>query len=203
MYDIAIISFTFALWNIVPAQNDCKPRDCYDLKCFRLSKAKDGPHTIYPAKSNLTSLQISCDQETDNGGWIMYQRRVDGTINFTRNWQDYKHGFGTNGNGTTELWLGNEQVYQVLQRYGKPKCELRIEADAFDGSSCWLVASNFRMHPEGRRYKMNWDRVTESQNGIAEDWNYHRHLTFKTLDDADENPNTREVGGTAVVLKYS
>ena len=105
MYNIAVM-FAFALWDIVPAQHQCEPRDCYDLKCFGVSTAKDGPHTIYPGNSELASLQVSCDQETDNGGWIMYQRRVDGTLNFTRNWQDYNDGFGTDGDGTTELWLG-------------------------------------------------------------------------------------------------
>ena len=184
MYNIALM-FTFALLDIIPAQYNCKPRDCYDLKCFRVSKAKDGPHTIYPDKSTLTSLQVYCDQDTDSGGWIIYQRRVDGSLNFTRSWQDYKDGFGTNGDGTTELWLGNENVYQMVQSYGYLKGELRIEADAFDGTHCWLVASDFRMYPEGRRYKMDWGRVTESHSGIALNWNFHEVLTFKTHDNVD------------------
>ena len=187
MYNIAVM-FTFALLDIVPAEYDCEPRDCYDLKCFGVSKAKDGPHTIYLAKTNLTSLQVSCDQETDNGGWIMYQRRVDGTVNFARNWQDYKHGFGTNGDATTELWLGNENVYQILQSYGNMKCELRIEADAFDGTSCWVEVDTFRMHSEALGYKIVWVRVFESESGIAENWNFHELLTFKTKDKPDGRP---------------
>ena len=48
----------------------------------------------------LPSLNVSCYQETDNGGCrplscIMYQRRVDGTLTFNRNWKAYKEGFGT------------------------------------------------------------------------------------------------------------
>ena len=77
----------FLLWNIVVAQNDCKPKDCRDLKCYRVSKSKDGPHTIFPGRPDLTSLQVSCDQETEYGGWIIFQRRVDGSVN-------YRNGFG-------------------------------------------------------------------------------------------------------------
>ena len=184
MYNFAVM-FTFALWDIVPAQHQCEPMDCYDLKCFRVSKAKDGPHTIYPGNSELASLQVSCDQEADNGGWIMSQRRVDGTLNFTRNWQDYRDGFGTNGDGTTELWLGNEKVYQMMQSYGNIKCELRIEVDAFDGTSCWLVAADVQMYSEGQRYKMEWGRIRESESGLAANWEFHELLTFKAQDKAD------------------
>ena len=59
-----------------------------------MSKVKDGAHTISDAITpQLTSLQVSCNQETDGGGGIMYiyQRRVDGTEHFTRNWEEYKH----------------------------------------------------------------------------------------------------------------
>ena len=169
--------------------NDCRPKDCYDLKCYMVSKAKDGHHTIYPGTTQPTSLQVSCDQETDGGGWIMYQRRVDGTVNFTKNWEEYKYMFGDHGDNTTELWLGNENVYQVLQSNGNTEWELRIEADAFDGTSCWLVASDFRMNNETLRYSMDWDNVSASKPGIMADWNYHKLIPFTTLDN-----NLRQYG---------
>ena len=183
-------AFAFNLWDMGAAQMDCIPRDCYDLKCYRVSKAKDGPHTIYPSMPPLDSLhhlQVSCDQVTDGGGWIMYQRRVEGTLNFTRNWEEYKYGFGDPGDNTTELWMGNENVYQVLQSYGSStKWELRIEADAFDGTGCWVVASNFRMNDESLRYSMDWDNVTAYKADIVSDWNYHKLIPCPTLDNRGE-----------------
>ena len=73
----------------------------------------------------------------------------------------------------------------MMQSYGNIKCELRIEADAFDGTSCWLVAADYRMYPEGRRYKMDWGRIRESESGLAENWEFHELRTFKTHDDVD------------------
>ena len=88
----------------------------------------------------------------------------------------------TVGDHTTELWLGNEHVYQLLQSYGSTKCELRIEADAFDGTGCWVVASNFRMNNESNRYAMDWDSVVASKADLVEDWNYHKLKLFRTPD---------------------
>ena len=152
--------------------------------CYGLSHGTDGPHTIYPDKQNLASLNVSCDQETGGGGWIMYQRRVDGTVNFTLNWNKYKLGFGNNGGNTTELWLGNENVYQLLQSYGGRGGKLRIEVDAFDGELGWIEAHNFTMDDEASQYRIHWDTCVASGSGMANIWNQHKGHPFKTIDKA-------------------
>lgn len=35
-------------------------------------------------------LQVWCEQEIDNGGWTVIQTRRDGSVNFFRNWDNYK-----------------------------------------------------------------------------------------------------------------
>ena len=188
LYPIAVL-FAFDLWDLAAAFNDCRPKDCYDLKCYRVSKAKDGPHTIYPDTPDLTEtgLNVSCDQETDGGGWIMYQRRLDGTVNFTRTFEEYKRHFGQHGDNMTELWLGNENVYQVLQSYGTTECELRIEVDAWDEETCWLVASNFRIGDEYRNYTLDWDNVISSHPDTESNWDLHKLLSFRTFEDENKD----------------
>ena len=64
---------------------------------------------------------------TDGGGWIVIQKRFDGSVDFNRNWNDYKNGFGdVNG----EYWLGNEFVHQYTE---KDQSEMKIETVAFNG----------------------------------------------------------------------
>ena len=187
LYPIAVL-FAFDLWDLAAALNDCRPKDCYDLKCYRVSKAKDGPHTIYPDTPDLTTgLNVSCDQETDGGGWIMYQRRLDGTVNFTRTFEEYKRHFGQHGDNMTELWLGNENVYQVLKSYGTTECELRIEVDAWDEETCWLVASNFTMGNEYRNYTLDWDNVIGSHPDLESNWDFHKLLSFRTIEDENKD----------------
>jgi hypothetical protein len=46
-------------------------------------------------------------------GWTVLQRRSNGTIDFYRNWQDYRNGFG---DLRTEFWLGNEKIHQLTNQ---------------------------------------------------------------------------------------
>ena len=77
MYYSAVM-FAFILRNGFIAQHMCKPTACYDLKCYRISTGKDGPHTIYPDKPGVdtTPINVACDQDTDGGGWVIYQLKT-------------------------------------------------------------------------------------------------------------------------------
>lgn len=35
-------------------------------------------------------IQVWCEHGLDNGGWTVFQRRKDGSVNFFRNWDNYK-----------------------------------------------------------------------------------------------------------------
>ena len=187
-YFLAIIAGL--LWRICGATNDCKPKDCYDLKCYRVSRGKDGDHTIYPDAGTLGNLDVSCDQITDGGGWIIYQRRLDGSVNFTRNWDDYKNGFGIIGDDKEEMWLGNENVYQLLQGNGsnETEFELRFEVHSFDGDSGWVSCYPIQMSPESDSYSLTWDAIEESSPGLSRDLEYHKNKPFTTFDRVNSIP---------------
>ena len=47
----------------------------------------------------------------------VFQRRFDGTVDFYRNWTEYREGFG-NANG--EYWLGIDSIHDLLNRTRGP-----------------------------------------------------------------------------------
>ena len=66
--------------------------------------------------------------ENDGGGWTVFQRRVDGTVNFYRDWKSYVYGFGFLED---EHWLGLSKLYR-LANVSAPS-ELRVDMGDFEG----------------------------------------------------------------------
>ena len=59
-------------------------------------------------------------EQNDCRGWNshfpqVFQRRLDVSVNFLRDWNSYKRGFG---NQLTEFWLGNDNLH-FLTSLGK------------------------------------------------------------------------------------
>ena len=70
-------------------------KNCADI--YKAGKREDGVYTIKP--DNLTAFDVFCDQTTDGGGWTVFQKRLNGSVDYYRYWNDYKCGFGGEGRG--------------------------------------------------------------------------------------------------------
>ena len=65
--------------------------------------------------------------ETDGGGWTVFQRRMDGTVNFYRGWSDYLSGFGDLDG---EFWLGLSKIHRLTT----VNTTLRVDLHDFSGN---------------------------------------------------------------------
>ena len=83
------------------------PRDCSELK--KEFKNRNGSYTIYPYGVRNENVNVYC--EIDLGGsWTVIQRRFNGSVDFYRNWTEYKQGFGSS---LGEYWIGNDVIHQL------------------------------------------------------------------------------------------
>ena len=81
-------------------------KDCIDA--FKRGNKHDGVFKIDIPVIGLS--KVRCDMETSPGGWIVFQRRVDASVDFFRTWNEYKEGFGDpSGN----FWLGLEKLHHL------------------------------------------------------------------------------------------
>ena len=159
----------------------CKPKDCIDLKCYGVRTAPDGAD-IYTESTSFKKVKVTCDQKSAGGGWMVYLRRFDGSVPFSRPWAKYKSGFGKQGD-KSESWLGNEIVYQLVNKCKDAKGKLRIEGALFNGSSCDIVADNFWLGDEANNYRMHFGKVTSNCGQlVAGNWVYHNDAVFATND---------------------
>lgn len=74
----------------------------------------------------------------------VFQRRLNGSVNFTRNWNEYKRGFG---NLPGEFWLGNEAV-RLLTGQAESKWTIRVNLTDETGVKGSLTKSQFRVSGE-------------------------------------------------------
>lgn len=60
--------------------------------CFQVRQAGHTTSGMYLLKAEGSDrlIQAWCEHKLDNGGWTVFQRRKDGSVNFFRNWENYK-----------------------------------------------------------------------------------------------------------------
>jgi len=169
-------------------QNLAPARDCraYYEKGIKI----DGVYKIH--QNNLKVVQIFCDQTTDGGGWAVFQRRRDGSVNFYRNWFNYKVGFG---DLSDEFWLGNDNLFTLsLQALYPKRSELRIDMETWSGSKKYAKYSDFQIGDEHTKYKLH---VTGYSGNAGDSMLYHSGHPFSTYD----NDNDSGVENCAVEYK--
>ena len=104
-------------------------------------------------------IQVLCDMNTDSGGWTVFQRRLDGSVDFYRGWVSYKNGFG-NLNG--EFWLGNDNVHRLTD---SDDVMLRVDLEDFEGNIAYAEYTTFKVADEADKYRL----LIGGYNGTAGD----------------------------------
>ncbi|WP_434716242.1 fibrinogen-related protein [Paraburkholderia sp. A3RO-2L] len=115
----------------------------------------------------LTPVDVKCDMTTAGGGWTVFQRRVDSSVDFYRTYAQYAAGFGS---ATTDYWMGNDRL-AVLTANGAHN--LRIDMTRYTGDTSYATYTGFSISPasDGYRIGVTWaggpagDSLT-SQNGM-------------------------------------
>nr|XP_015222247.1 PREDICTED: ficolin-1-like isoform X1 [Lepisosteus oculatus] len=166
-----------------------------------------GWYTVYtPACQRVTVL---CDMDTDQGGWLVFQKRVDGSVNFFRNWKSYRDGFGSQ---LSEFWLGNENIHQLTRTGLSPRqslsvsclppsllvwrcftsilstllCpwpgahELRVDLEDFEGGAAHAQYSSFQLQDESQNYRLLLGAFAGGEAGDS--LSVHGNHSFTTFD---------------------
>lgn len=99
---------------------------------------------------------------------------MDGSVDFYRDWQDYKDGFGSLEG---EFWLGNDNIHWLLA--GHRKNELRVDLMDFNGNIAYAKYSTFDVGPESDNYVLTVDGYS---GDAGESLKHHSGLPFSTRD---------------------
>ena len=113
--------------------------------------------------------------ETYCGGWIVIQQRSAslGTVNFTRNWEDYVNGFGDLDG---EFWIGLNNIYQ-LTNLGATELHISVWNDS-ETSITWNYQT-FRISGPENKYRLT---VGNGTGNGSDPLVYHNGQYFSTYD---------------------
>ena len=134
-----VTGFCLAIFCYTPAEKNC-------AELYKSGKRNSGVYTINP--DGLGAFDVFCDQTTAGGGWTVFQKRMDGSIDFYRGWADYKQGFG-NLNG--EFWLGLDKIHRMTSSEGY---KLRVDLEDFAGNIVYAEYASFGVGSEGTKYQL-------------------------------------------------
>ncbi|XP_063318858.1 tenascin-R isoform X1 [Pelmatolapia mariae] len=162
----AVVSTTFTTGSRLFAT----PQNC--AQHLLNGETLSGIYTIYINRDPSQGVQVYCDMTTDEGGWIVFQRRQNGLTDFSRKWSDYRVGFG---NLEDEFWLGLDNIQKIA---AQGRYELRI--DMRDGQeSVYANYDKFSIGDARNLYKL---RIGEYNGTAGDSLSYHQGRPFSTKD---------------------
>jgi ficolin len=133
-------------------------------------------------QSNDSRKDVFCDMDTAGGGWTVFQRRQDGSVDFNVPWASYESGFGHVGG---EHWLGNRLIHDITT---SDQYTLRIDMEDFDGNKAYAQYDSFSIGSVAEQYQLHVDTYSgtagdsliscSSQNS----YQFHNGMKFSTID---------------------
>ncbi|PIK38025.1 fibrinogen-like protein A [Apostichopus japonicus] len=160
------------------------PRDCKEVYEQCDDQTESGIFMIQPDGAP-EPFAVYCNNSIDGGGWTVFLRRVDGTVNFYRDWNDYKKGFGFL---RREFWLGNDNIAYLTNQ---GNYELRIDMNNVNGKPYYANYNLFRISDESSNYRLTdlGDYLSESTANY-DAMAYNRNMSFTTRDRDNDNKSS-------------
>ncbi|XP_062142885.1 angiopoietin-related protein 2-like [Drosophila sulfurigaster albostrigata] len=153
-------------------------RNCAEAGIYSKSS---GIYEIHIPNYFQQPFKVACDLKTQEGGWTIILRRLDGSVGFYRNWDTYKKGFGDLDG---EFFLGLEKIHALTTEFSQ---ELLVILEDFRGTEVFEKYEKFAIADEDELYALT---TLSTGSGTAGDsLIYNKFSNFSTYDRNNDAPN--------------
>ncbi|KAK7877677.1 hypothetical protein WMY93_031614, partial [Mugilogobius chulae] len=160
----AVVLLVFLAPLLICCRATDKPMDCSDI-LQQKPRSRSGVYTVYPLGG--AQVKFTCQI-------YVIQRRMDGSVNFYRGWDQYVQGFG---DAKGEYWFGLEFMHKITAR---GKHELLVEMEDFQGNKTSARYSSFSVGENCDGYKLTVSGFTNG--GAGDSLSGHNNMKFTTFD---------------------
>ncbi|XP_050080767.1 ficolin-1-like [Anopheles maculipalpis] len=136
-----------------------------------------GVYFMRPNTNFLLNFTVSRDWTNNHGfggNWIVFQRRQNGSLNFYRNWTEYREGFG---DVRGDHWLGLDKLHAIVK---VRQHELLIVLEDFDGVIAYAHYDDFKIGNETEKYVIK--SVGRYKGTAGDSFSSHKDELFSTYD---------------------
>uniref|UniRef100_A0A914QGU2 Fibrinogen C-terminal domain-containing protein n=1 Tax=Panagrolaimus davidi TaxID=227884 RepID=A0A914QGU2_9BILA len=154
--------------------SDCSDKNCFICEkpdpsnlpnfatysdCQELKEAGETKSGMYFISTKNGPKKVYCEMEIENGGWVVIQQRVDGSLEFwNQKWSAYKQGFGLLGEASN-FWLGNDLIHELSSKDLKVILRIELWGDQNPASpyknDYWWSEFNFELEDETSDYTLH------------------------------------------------
>ena len=154
-------------------ESSSPPSDCQDIAQLPSGPYESGIYTIHP-QDGMGSIEVYCDLDINDKGWIVFQRRFDGSVDFYRGWKRYEKGFGKLDG---EFWMGLTNMHRFTKN---GNWSLVVDLEDFDGNTAHAEYDYFNIGNATTKYRLS---VGEYSSGTAGDsLRVNDNMGFSTKD---------------------
>ena len=118
-----------------------------------------------------------CDTSNGGGGWLVVQKRQDGSVDFNRTWLEYEDGFGKL---TGEFWYGLRALHCLT---GQGGWEMRMDIKLTNGTNIFLQYEQFKVASAKDKYKLT---VGGFRGTAIDPVMNHNGMYFTTIDNDND-----------------
>nr|NP_001121581.1 self-incompatibility-linked fibrinogen-like protein-B [Ciona intestinalis]BAG15917.1 self-incompatibility-linked fibrinogen-like protein-B [Ciona intestinalis]BAG15920.1 self-incompatibility-linked fibrinogen-like protein-B [Ciona intestinalis]BAN92378.1 self-incompatibility-linked fibrinogen-like protein-B [Ciona intestinalis] len=133
--------------------------------CDSIASSKSIAGSIYPIwlRRGYRFIYTRCDfiysKIREKTGWVTFQQRLTGKVNFQRGWLDYVNGFG---NPYEDYWVGLKNILSLTRQntvimykdYSTIRPTLRIDMKGWDGFEAYVEYEKFTLYSDKSDYRI-------------------------------------------------